>query len=88
MKCSKAAIHRKTHCIPEVKFEDQRLTSFAGLVVFQSLFSRIGLKRQLTRVFPSSKSQPDLWPRRHCSVADCPSPVGLSPTPGYALLPG
>ena len=45
MKCSKAAIHRKTHRIPEIKFEDQRLTSFAGLVVYQSLFSRIGLKR-------------------------------------------
>ena len=51
MKCSKAAIHRKTHRIPEIKFEDQRLTSFAGLVVYQSLFSRIGLKQQLSRCF-------------------------------------
>jgi len=47
MKCSKAAIHRKTHRIPEIKFEDQRLTSFAGLVVYQSLLSRIGQKRRL-----------------------------------------
>jgi hypothetical protein len=51
MKCSKAAIHRKTHRIPEIKFEDQRLTSFAGLVVYQSLFSRIGLKQQLAGCF-------------------------------------
>ncbi len=51
MKCSKAAIHRKTHRIPEIKFEDQRLTSFAGLVVFQSLFQRIGLKQQLAGCF-------------------------------------
>jgi len=51
MKCSKAAIHRKTHRIPELKFEDQRLTSFAGLVVYQSLFARIGLKRQLAGCF-------------------------------------
>jgi hypothetical protein len=51
MKCSKAAIHRKTHRIPEIRFEDQRLTSFAGLVVYQSLFSRIGLKRQLSGCF-------------------------------------
>lgn len=51
MKCSKAAIHRKTHRIPEIKFEDQRLTSFAGLVVYQSLFSRIGLKKQLSGCF-------------------------------------
>jgi hypothetical protein len=39
MKCSKAAIHRKPHRIPEIKFEDQRLTSFAGLVVYQTLLS-------------------------------------------------
>lgn len=51
MKHSKAAIHRKTHRIPEIKFEDQRLTSFAGLVVYQALFSRIGLKQQLSRCF-------------------------------------
>jgi len=51
MKGSKAAIHRKTHRIPEIKFEDQRLTSFAGLVVYQSLFSRIGLKQQLSGCF-------------------------------------
>jgi len=47
MKCSKAAVHRKTHCITEIRFGDQRLTSFAGLVVYQALFSRIGLKQQL-----------------------------------------
>ena len=51
MKCSKAAVHRKTHRIPEIKFEDQRLTSFAGLAVFQVLFSHIGLKRQLAGCF-------------------------------------
>ncbi|MEN8133881.1 MAG: IS1380 family transposase [Pseudomonadota bacterium] len=51
MKCSKATIHRKTHRIPEIKFEDQRLTSFAGLVVYQSLFARIGMKQQLTGCF-------------------------------------
>ena len=51
MKCSKAAIHRKTHRIPEIKFEDQRLTSFAGLVVYQALFARIGLKQQLSKCF-------------------------------------
>jgi hypothetical protein len=51
MKFSKAAIHRKTHRIPAINFEDQRLTSFAGLVVFQALFSRIGLKQQLSGCF-------------------------------------
>jgi len=51
MKCSRADIHRKTHRIPAIKFEDQRLTSFAGLVVFQALFNRIGLKQQLSGCF-------------------------------------
>lgn len=51
MKCSKAEIHRKTHRIPEIRFEDQKLTSFAGLVVYQALFSRIGLKQQLSGCF-------------------------------------
>ena len=58
MKCSKAVVHRKTHCIPEIRFEDQRMTSFAGLVVFQSLFSRIGLKRQLSECFSHLKVSP------------------------------
>ena len=58
MKCSKAAVHRKTHCVPEIRFEDQRLTSFAGLVVFQSLFSRIGLKQQLSGCFRHLRVSP------------------------------
>jgi hypothetical protein len=58
MKCSKASIHRKTHRIPEIHFEDQRLTSFAGLVLFQALFSRLGLKEQLTGCFRHLKVSP------------------------------
>jgi len=58
MKCSKAAIHRKTHRIPEIRFEDQKLTSFAGLVVYQVLFSRIGLKQQLNGCFRHLKVSP------------------------------
>ena len=58
MKCSKAVVHRKTHRIPEIRFEDQRMTSFAGLVVFQSLFSRIGLKQQLSGCFSHLKVSP------------------------------
>ncbi len=51
MKFSKADIHRKTHRIPEIKFEDQKLTSFAGLVVFQSLFNSLALKERLNGCF-------------------------------------
>ncbi len=58
MKCSKAAVHCKTHRIPEVRFEDQRLTSYAGLVLYQALFSRIDLKRKLNRCFRHLKVSP------------------------------
>lgn len=58
MKCSKAAIYRKTHRIPEIRFEDQKLTSFAGLVLYQALFSRIGLKQQLSGCFRHLKVSP------------------------------
>jgi hypothetical protein len=58
MKCSRAAVHRKSRRLPEIQFEDQRLTSFAGLIVFQSLFNRLGLKGQLTGCFRHLKVSP------------------------------
>ena len=62
MKCSKASLFRKTHRIPEVRFEDQRLTSFAGLILFQSLFTRIGLKQKLSNCFQHLKVSPIFSP--------------------------
>ena len=41
----------KTGSGPEVRFESQSLTSHAGLVVFQRLFSRLGLKERLRGCF-------------------------------------
>ena len=58
MKCRKSEIHRKTHGIPDFHFEDQKLTSFAGLVLFQPLFSHLGLKQQLTDSFRHPKVSP------------------------------
>ena len=51
MKSSKAQIHARVHRLPELRFEDQRLTSHAGLVLLQALFRRIGLHDQLQRCF-------------------------------------
>ena len=47
MKFSKAQILAKVHKIPTIRFEDQRLTSFSGLVIFQALFSNMQLKKRL-----------------------------------------
>jgi len=51
MKHSKAEVHWKSRALPEIRFEDQQLTSFAGLVVFKPLFERLGLKGRLRGCF-------------------------------------
>ena len=51
MKSSRSEIHRKTHALPALRFEDQHLTSFSGLVIFQKLFDLLGLKDRLRRCF-------------------------------------
>jgi hypothetical protein len=33
MKYSKAEVHRKTHGLPALRFEDSQLTSFSGLIL-------------------------------------------------------
>jgi hypothetical protein len=51
MKPSRSAIHRKTHALPTLRFEDQQLTSFSGLVIFQRLFEHLRLKSRLRGCF-------------------------------------
>lgn len=58
MKYSKSAIHRKFHRLPELTFEDHRLTSFSGLIVFQALFASLDFKARLGRCFRHLKSGP------------------------------
>jgi Transposase DDE domain group 1 len=58
MKISKSEVHWKARALPAIRFEDQQLTSFAGLVVFQPLFERLGLKRHLVECFSHLKVSP------------------------------
>ena len=51
MKLSKSQFYSRVHRIPELKFEDQRLTSYSGLVVIQAFIKRIDLKNRLKRCF-------------------------------------
>jgi hypothetical protein len=51
VKSSKAQITAKYHKIPMIRFEDQQLTSFSGLLIFQLLFKRINLKNRLKKCF-------------------------------------
>lgn len=47
MKVSKRDIYTRRHGIASIRFEDQKLTSFAGLVVFQGLFEQLELRSKL-----------------------------------------
>lgn len=58
MKSSKAEIQAKYHKIPMIRFEDQKLTSFSGLVIFQALFRNMNLKERLRKCFANSKVSP------------------------------
>jgi len=58
VKSSKAQITAKFHKIPVIRFEDQQLTSFSGLLIFQQLFKRINLKQRLKQCFAHLKISP------------------------------
>jgi hypothetical protein len=58
VKSSKAEIYAKYHKIPVINFEDQRLTSFSGLLIFQLLFKRLNLKNRLKQCFAHLKVSP------------------------------
>ena len=51
MKLSKTQIHAPVHSFPELRFENQRLTSFSGSVVLQALFQKLRLRSRLQDCF-------------------------------------
>lgn len=57
MKSSRAEIHRRVHGVPQLRFDDHRMTSFSGLVLFQLLFKRLDLKARLRRAFGGQDRQ-------------------------------
>lgn len=58
MKSSKTQIQSSFHKIPFIRFEDQKLTSFSGLLIFQLLFRRMNLKLRLKNCFRHLKVYP------------------------------
>jgi hypothetical protein len=58
VKSRKAQIQAKCHKIPTIRFEDQRLTSFSGLLIFQALFMRMNMKQRLKKCFSHLKISP------------------------------
>jgi hypothetical protein len=51
MKSSRSSIQVKTHACPTLHFEDQKLTSYSGLIVYQLLFDRLDVKKRLRGCF-------------------------------------
>lgn len=58
MKLSRKAVQRKSRTLPRLRFEDQKLTSFAGLVLFEALFDRLELRTRMRRCFRHLKVRP------------------------------
>jgi len=56
VKSSKAEIHARFHKIPTLRFKPEgRLTAYAGLVIFQALFTKLDLRARLRRCFSHLK---------------------------------
>ena len=58
MKHSRADVRGKARPVLDIRFEPQSLTSYSGLIVFQHLFSLIGIKERLWRCFRHLKDNP------------------------------
>ena len=64
MKYSKQAVLARFRKLPELRFEDQKLTSFGGVIVFQVLFQRLHLKARLKQCFQPVKGSAIFGPHR------------------------
>lgn len=56
MKHSRKSVERKAHAIGRIRFEQQQLTSFAGLVLLQPFLAAIDFKASLARCFRRVRS--------------------------------
>ena len=51
MKLRRSDVRRQAHAVPKLRFENQALTSFAGLALFLPFFDALGLKARLRKSF-------------------------------------
>jgi hypothetical protein len=56
MKHSRKSVERKAHAIPKIKFEQQQLSSFAGLVLLQPFLAAIHFVADLKRCFRHTRA--------------------------------
>lgn len=53
-KVSISDVRSKAYSVPTLRFDEQKLTSFSGLVIIQQLFTTIGLKKQIACCFKAA----------------------------------
>ena len=68
MKLSRRQVRCKYSTVPVLHFEDQHLTSYAGLFLFQLLFARLALRERLRACFRH-------WPSGRASTSSYTSPT-------------
>ena len=85
MKSSRAAVHRKTHALPELRFEEQQLTSFSGMVLIQQLFAPEA-QGTVTQMLSAFDQDTDLRVAEHCSIAHCACAARISRFAPYPVL--
>jgi len=64
MKSGRSAVAYKTRALPQLRFEDQAITSFSGLVIFQKLSDQLDLKSRLRGCFQHRQTTPIFGPWR------------------------
>ena len=62
MKHTKSDVRCKFNCLPQLRFDEQQLSSFSGLIVFQQLIADLDLKRRISRCFEHQKGSPSFSP--------------------------
>ena len=62
MKHNKFDVRCKLTCLPRLRFDDQQLSSFSELILFQQLINDLDLKRRLSCCFEHQKSKPPFSP--------------------------
>ena len=87
MKRSKCEVHGKARDALDVRFEAQQLTAFSGLIIFQRLFAKLGLKEQLRHCFRHlTPGRRDLRSPCHRDDADGASAAGIPRASRCAVL--
>ena len=56
MKLSRKQVQQPTRVLPRLRFTDQKLSSYGGIVLFQALFQKLGLRDRLRACFPTDGS--------------------------------